>query len=403
MIERRLLGELCSDLNEVPAVVLVGPRQVGKTTLARAVSAILGGTYLDLQRPADVARLSDPDAYLRSRTGLCVIDEIQRVPDLFPTLRGIIDDRRARGDRAGHFLLLGSASLDLLQHSGETLAGRIRVRELSGIELGEVQHQGTAGVHVDTEDSLALWIRGGFPESLLAPSDAASRRWREDLIESYLVREVPIFSPRLPATTIGRLWRMLGHEQGQLLNQSRLGAALGVSATSVARYVDLLQDLRLVRLLPAWSGNLRKRLVRSPKTYVRDSGLVHALLGLTSLDDVLGHVVCGASYEGWIIEQVLARFEAGPGGVTPTFFRTQAGAEADLVLERGGHVHAVIEIKRSTSPRVGRGLHAACADLQPTKAYVVYPGMERFSLGDGIEAISLGELLTELAQDLNLT
>lgn len=382
MIRRSLKSVIAEDLREVPVVVLVGPRQIGKTTLARTVDP--SATYLDLERPADRARLADSDAYLRSRAGqLTVIDEVHRAPELFPILRGVVDDRRAAGERGGHALLLGSAGLDLIERSGETLAGRIRVRELTGVGIDEF------------EDHTGLWLRGGFPDSLLAASDAASLRWRQDLVQSYLVREVPMFAPRLPANTIERLWVMLAHMQGGIVNRSRLAESLGVSGNAVARYLDLLEDLHLVRLLPPWSGNIGKRLVRSPKVYVRDSGLVHALLGLETMDDLLGHPVVGGSFEGWVIEQIAAR----QGFSSLMYYRTQAGAEVDLVIERGGRVDTVIEIKRSSAPTMSRGFRTALTDLHPRQAFVVYPGTDRFSLTSDVEAIGLGELLAELQHD----
>jgi len=382
MIRRSLEAIVAEDLQEVPVVVLVGPRQIGKTTLARAVDP--SAAYLDMERPADRARLSDPDYYLRGRAGqLTVIDEIHRLPELFPILRGVVDDRRAAGERAGHALLLGSAGLDLIERSGETLAGRIRVRELTGVGIDEFA------------DNEALWLRGGFPDSLLASSDAASLRWREDLIESYLVREVPMFAPRLPANTIERLWVMLGHMQGGIVNRSRLAEALGVSGNAVSRYLDLLEDLHLVRLLPPWSGNIGKRLVRSPKVYIRDSGLVHALLGLSTMDDLLGHPVVGGSFEGWVIEQIAPR----QGSASLMYYRTQAGAEVDLVIERGGRVDTVIEIKRTSAPTMSRGFRSALEDLKPRRAFVVYPGTDRFPLTPAVEAIGVAELLDELTRD----
>lgn len=267
----------------MPAVALLGPRQVGKTTLARAIADELGAgaLYLDLERPADRRKLEDADAYLRAAgRRLCVIDEVQRAPGLFEILRGVIDDRRAAGDRSGHFLLLGSASLDLMRQASESLAGRIARVEMEPVGVRDASVSG-----ITTED---LWVRGGFPESLIASRDAESLLWRTDFIRSYLERDVPLFAPRMPAETLGRLWTMLAHSQGAPLNAARLASSLDVSAPAIARYVDLLVDLLLVRRLRSWSGNVRRRLVRAPRTYVRDSGIVQALLGLSGLDQLWG-------------------------------------------------------------------------------------------------------------------
>lgn len=382
MIPRSIAATITDDLRQVPVVVLVGRRQIGKTTLARTIDT--SAAYLDMERPAGRARLTDPDAYLRGRAGqLTVIDEVHRVPDLFPILRGVVDDRRAAGERGGHALLLGTAGLDLIERSGETLTGRIRVRELTGVSAEEFA------------DLESLWLRGGFPDSLLGDSDAASMRWRQDLIQSYLVRDVPMFAPRLPPNTIERLWVMLAHIQSGILNRSRLAQSLGVSGNAVSRYIDLLADLHLVRLLSPWSGNVGKRLVRSPKVYVRDSGLVHALLDLPTVDALLGHPVVGGSFEGWVIEQVAASHDTG----SLMYYRTQAGAEADVVIERGGRVDTLIEIKRSSAPTMSRGFRTALEDLKPRRSFVVYPGEERFSLTSAVEAIGIRELISELAND----
>ena len=325
------LAEIRQALADNAATVLLGPRQVGKSTLARTIAA--GGTdtvYLDLELDEDLRKLDDAAAYLRSTTGrLTVIDEVQRTPTLFATLRSMIDERRRAGHRAGEFLLLGSASLDLVQHSAETLAGRATYVELQPV--GPHDGEG-AGISLDT-----LWLRGGFPDSLLARDDAASLRWRKAFIRSYLERDVPMFAPRMPAATIGRLWTMLAHGHGTLLNTARLAQSLAVSAPMASRYIDLLADLLLVRRLAPWSGNLGKRLVRSPKLYVRDCGLVHALLDVGTHDQLLGHPVAGASWEGMVIESLIDA--AGPNAQF-SFYRTAVGAEIDLVIERGGPVAA---------------------------------------------------------------
>ena len=370
------------------SVVLLGPRQVGKTTLARRIASARGARaiYLDLERPADQRRLDDPEAFLHAQTGkLVVIDEIHRAPGLFAVLRGVIDERRRASRKHGHFLLLGSAALDLMRQSSETLAGRAAYVELAPIDAGELARRG----HTVDE----LWVRGGFPLSLLAASDAHSLRWRRDFIRSYLERDVPMFAPRMPAETIARLWGMLAHGQGTLLNQSRLASGLGVSAPTVGRYIDLLVDLLLVRRLRAWSGNLGKRLVRAPKVYVRDSGLVHALLELEAWNDVIGHPVAGPSWEGFAIESLIAA--AGDDRV-PFFFRTEDGAEIDLVFERGGRVEMAIEIKRTTAPALTKGFRLGCAALRPRAAHVVHGGSDEWPMGHGATAISLQGLMRVL-------
>jgi len=389
MIPRNIEATLRDRLSSVvPAVVLLGPRQVGKTTLARKIAADWpgGAVYLDMERPADKRRLDDADAYLRAQNGkLVVIDEIQRVPNLFEVLRGIIDDRRAAGERFGHFLLLGSAALELMRQSSETLAGRVAYLEIGPVGILEA---GDARL-----DAQTLWVRGGFPESLLAQGDSASLEWRRDFIRSYLERDVPMFAPRMPVQALGRLWTMLAHQQGGLLNQARLAAGLGVSAPTVTRYTDLMVDLQLVRRLAPWSGNVGKRLVKAPKIYVRDSGIVHALLDLDTWNDVLGHPVVGASYEGFVIENLIQC--AGPR-FRPYFYRTHDGAEIDLLLERGGQPEIAIEVKRSSAPTVDKGFGLACDDLMVSQRYVVYPGEETYPIGQGALATGLPELAREL-------
>jgi predicted AAA+ superfamily ATPase len=386
MIPRRLASELTQALAEAPAVALLGPRQVGKTTLALEVAHARPAVYLDLESESDRAKLADPELYLAQHADkLVILDEIQRTPQLFGSLRGLIDAGRRQGQGKGRFLLLGSASLDLLQRSSETLAGRIRYLELAPLDAGEVG----AGRQA------ALWLRGGFPESLLAGSDAASLRWRTDFIRSYLERDIPLLGPRIPAETLRRLWTMLAHGQGGLLNAASLARALAVDGKTVASYLDLLVDLLLVRRLAPWHGNLRKRLVKSPKVYVRDSGLVHALLGIGDSEALLAHPVAGGSWEGMVIESLIA---AAPNGTQAHFFRTAAGAEIDLLLTLPGQRGAwAIEIKRGSAPRVERGFHVACDDLRPERRLVVYSGSERFPLAANVEAVPLGELCAELA------
>jgi len=373
----------------MPGVVLLGPRQVGKTTLARQIAAKgrIPSLYLDLERPVDRRRLQDADAFLRAQTGkLVVIDEIHRIPELFDILRGIIDDRRAAGDRAGHFLLLGSAAIDLMRQASETLAGRVAYFDLSPVNALELPPR--------VGDINRLWTRGGFPESLLAPDDAISIDWRRSFIRSYLERDVPMFAPRLPAETIGRLWTMLANAQATPLNQSRFASSLGISTPAVTRYLDLLVDLLLVRRLRPWSGNVGKRLVRSPKVYIRDSGLTHALLDLETWEDILGHPVAGASWEAFVLENLIA---AAGDRRTPYFYRTEDGAEIDLLFELGGKIEMAIEIKRTTTPTLSRGFHLARDAVKPRNAFVVHGGEQTWPMGDGITAMGVVDMMRKLA------
>jgi len=386
MIPRRLFTALRTGLAESAAVALLGPRQAGKTTLALEVAAARPSIYLDLESESDRAKLAEPELYLAQHTDkLVILDEIQRMPQLFQSLRGLIDRGRRSGQGTGRFLVLGSASMDLLRQSSESLAGRIRYLELGPLDAGEVgpDRLGT------------LWLRGGFPESFLASSDAASLRWRVDFVRTYLERDIPQLGPRIPAETLRRFWTMLAHQQGSLLNLAVLARALAVDGKTVAAYLDLLVDLLLVRRLKPWHGNVRKRLVKSPKVYVRDAGLVHALLGIEDREALLAHPVSGGTWEGLAIESLIA---AAPGGSEAYFFRTAAGAEIDMVLNLPGQRKPwAIEIKRGLAPRIERGFHSACEAVQPLQRRVVYGGLERFPLAAGVEAVSLPELCEEIA------
>ncbi len=385
MFHRQILPELQTELQHTPAVALLGPRQVGKTTLAWEAAKSMPSVYLDLESERDRAKLAQPELYLSGHLDkLVILDEVHRAPALFPVLRGLIDQARRSGHRAGQYLLLGSASLELLQQSGETLAGRIAYLEL-----------GTLSVH-ETGTALAntLWLRGGFPESLTAPSDARSLRWRQNFIRTYLERDVPQFGPRIAADTLRRFWTMLAHHQGGLLNMAQLARNMGLDIKTVHSYTDLLCALLLVRRLPAWHANLGKRLVKSPKVYVRDSGLVHGLLDIETTEQLLSHMIVGASWEGFVIENLLC---CAPPAVQAHFYRSSSGAEIDLLLTWPNGAMWAIEIKRSLSPKVERGFHAACSDLSPSRKLVVYPGDETFPLGSDILAMPLGTLCTELA------
>ncbi|TXF10501.1 ATP-binding protein [Pelomicrobium methylotrophicum] len=385
MIDRRLLPEVLAALDEAPAACLLGARQVGKTTLALAIARKRDALYLDLESPRDRARLDDPEGYLeRHLDKLVILDEVHRTPGLFPPLRGLIDRARRRGLRAGRYLLLGSASLSLLRQAGESLAGRVRFLELAPLDLLEA-----AAIPPDR-----LWLRGGFPESVLAPSDERSLRWREDFIRTYLERDIPQFGPRLPSETLRRFWVMLAHRQGNPYNASELARNLGLDTRTVNRYVDLLVDLFLARRLPPWHANIGKRLVKSPRLYVRDCGLVHALLGIEALDGLLEHPVVGASWEGFVIENLLV---VAPEGTQAYYYRTSGGAEIDLLLELPRGVRWAVEVKRSSAPVATRGFYEACSDVRPKRRFVVYPGTERFPLAGGVEAVPLSALAAELA------
>lgn len=391
MIPRRLEQVVEQRLADFPAVALLGPRQVGKTTLARELADRWtgGALYLDLERPADLRRLEDADAYLRSQAPrLVVLDEVHRMPDLFATLRGIIDDNRRSGFRAGQFLLLGSASLDLIQLSSQSLAGRIAHCELGGINVDEAAASGFS------EDQ--LWLRGGFPESLTARDDAVSMQWRADLLRSYLERDVPMFAPRIPAESLRRLWTMLAHSTGGLFNASRLAENLAVSGPTVNRYVDLLVDLGLVRRLDPWHVNVGKRVTKAPKIHVRDSGLLHTLLDIHDSHTLLGHPVVGASYESFAVESLIA----AANDAQPFHYRTARGDEVDLVLVRGGEPRVAIEVKRSTAPTVSAGFHRACEDLGVRERYIVHPsvGAPSYESAGGVTVIGLRELVGRLRQ-----
>ncbi len=381
MFTRIIDHRLSELLTQFPAVALLGPRQAGKTTLAIAQKASHPeAMYLDLELPSAQRQLDDPEAFLLAHTHqLVILDEVQRLPEVFSILRGVIDQRRRQGEDAGQFLLLGSASGVLLQQSSESLAGRVAQLELTSFQAREVLKDDFSATDMNT-----LWVRGGFPLAWLAKSAAASMTWREVFITTYLEKDIPALGPRIPATTLRRLWTMLAHNQGALLDQAKLACALGISGQTVGRYVDLLCDLMLVRRLPAWSGNVGKRLVRAPKVYVRDSGLVHALLGLPDTDALLSHPVAGASWEGFVLEQLI---NAAPGAQA-SFYRTSNGAEVDLVLEFRSGQRWAIEVKRSSAPTVSKGFYLAAQDLNAARKLLVAPVEQAYPMKDGIEVMN---------------
>lgn len=386
MIQRHLEQKLTARLARTPAVALLGPRQVGKTTLAREIAQKDGGALLlDLERESDRAMLQAPELFFaQQRHRLVVLDEVQFMPQLFAALRPEIDAVR----RPGRFLLLGSASGRLLNQSAESLAGRVAYLELSPLLAAEWP----AG---DLARLQTLWLRGGFPLSALAVDGAASYEWRHDFIRTYLQRDLPGMGVGVATETLRRFWTMLAHLQGQLFNASQLGLSLGgVSHTSATRYLDLLVDALLVRRLPPYAANIGKRLVKSPKVYLRDSGLLHALLGIASIEDLQRHPIAGHSWEGFIVEQVAA---AVPADAQLSFYRTAAGAEIDLIVERGSR-RIGIEIKFSSAPKPAKGFWQAMGDLDVDHAYVVAPVPTRYPLADRVEVLPVHDLLAALAQ-----
>lgn len=373
-----------------PVVALLGPRQVGKTTLARLVADEMTkpSVYLDLERPSDRAKLGDAELFLSRQTKrLTILDEVQRMPELFPLLRSLVDERIRGGEKTGHFLVLGSASRDLLRQSSESLAGRISYLELSPFTLDEVERP-RRRLDIDR-----LWLRGGFPDSYLAHDDGQSDEWRGQFVETYLTRDLPQLGLRLPSELLARFWTMLAHGQGDQLNAARLAGSLGVSGNTVRHYLDVLTELFMVRQLRPWSGNSTKRLVKSPKVYVRDSGLAHHLTRILEVDSLLGHPLCGASWEGFVIENVLAQL---PDSWQASYYRTSAQAEIDLVLEGPRSQVIAVEVKRTLSPTLSKGFRFGFEDIGATKGIVVMPAGTRFPLSEQVEAVPLRELIAEL-------
>ncbi len=374
LVERlELLDRIRKSLKRSPVVALIGPRQCGKTTLARNLAGTPAGGYFDLERPTDLARLDQPTTALERLRGLVVIDEVQRRPDLFPVLRVLADRART----PARFLVLGSASPELIRQGSETLAGRVAFVEMGGFELGEV---GAGALE-------RLWIRGGFPRSFLARSAADSASWREDFMRTFLERDLNAMGIGVPASALRRLWMMIAHYHGQIWNASEIGRSLGEAHTTVRRHLDLLTGALVVRQLPPWFENIGKRQIKSPKVYVRDSGLLHALLGVQSRSALEGHPKSGASWEGFVLEQAIAV----AGERNAYFWGTQAGAELDLLLTIGGR-RIGVEMKYADAPTLTRSMHVARADLQLDRLYVVYPGQERYALEDWAEVVPVAAL-----------
>lgn len=386
MISRRLTKVLKDRVLQTPVVALLGSRQVGKTTLARSLKVGKPVRYLDLERPSDIAKLMDPELYLsRYADHLIILDEIQRMPDLFPVLRSLVDERRRAGEASAQFLILGSASPALLQQSSETLAGRISYLELCPLQLGELKnHEIVMDRH---------WLRGGYPDGFLAADEAASRQWREDFLISYVERYLPQLGISATPVLLRRLCSMVAHQQGATLNLSRMAGSLGIDGKTVRHYLDLLEGLYLVRSLPPWSRNAGKRLVKSPKVYWRDSGLLHSLAGIDDLEHLLGHPLCGHSWEGYCLEQIMSLL---PKSVSCSHYRTHAGAEIDLVIETPAGEVIAIEIKRTLSPTLGPGFVESSRTLRSRRGYFITPGGDSYPLSESVTVMGLREFLTQL-------
>ena len=392
MLKRWITPKVEKTLKRVPAVALLGPRQIGKTTLARLISEDRPAIYLDLESPKDLVRLDDPVAFLTQQADkLVILDEIQRKPDLFMVLRGVIDENRLAGKKGEQFLLLGSASMDLLRQSSESLAGRIHYIEMSGLSVLEIKYNTLSDLH-------RLWLRGSFPDSYLSDSDTDSMEWLEMLIRTYLERDVPQMGFRIPATRLRRLWTMVSHSQGETLNFSKLGGNLEVDGKTVSSYLDILVDLMLVRRLEPWHANVKKRMVKSPRFYVRDSGILHRLLDITDYNGLLSHPVLGKSWEGFVVENIHSVL---PNTVESYYYRTAAGAEIDLLLKFSHREIWAIEIKNGTAPKVKSGFHQACDDIGVTQKIVIHGGDDDFPLSHETNAMSLLSFMTHLTQYLN--
>lgn len=389
MLNRHITENLQAAIAQVPAVALLGARQIGKTTLARFVAQDINSIYLDLEAPEDLLKLSDPASFLSLHADkLVILDEIQRSPDLFPVLRGLIDKNREQGRRAGQFLLLGSASMDLLRQSSESLAGRISYIEMGGLNVVEIDGS--------DESRQKLWLRGGFPDSYLAADDAAAMDWLENLIRTYLERDIPQWGFRVPAARLRRLWTMLAHLQGETINYSKLATNLEVDAKTVTHYLDILTDLLLVRRVEPWYANVKKRLVKSPRYYVRDSGILHRLLGINSHSHLLSNPVLGKSWEGFVMENILSVL---PRRAEPYFYRTAAGAEIDLVLKMPSSEIWAIEIKHGVAPKLSKHFTQICDDVGATRKFVVYGGNDEFPVGNDVMILSLARIMETLRMD----
>lgn len=378
-----MTNRICWALEHFPAVGLVGARQVGKTTLAKMLADSLPGEciYLDLERSVDYAILDEPEHYLSANADkLVIIDEVQVRGKLFPELRSLIDRHR----KPGRFLLLGSSSPTMKRQSGESLAGRISYYELTGLLLAELD------ATVENRDT--LWVRGGFPDSYLAATNDVSIAWRENFIQTYLQRDLAMmgYNIRTPAVTLRRFWQMLAHYHGQTPNTRRIASGLDLSWQTIRKYLDMLEETFMIRQLYPYHTNLKKRLVKTPKLYLRDTGLLHTLLEIGTFDNLMGHPVLGASWEGFCLEQILTQ---APGGWGASFYRTQSGAEIDLILEPQPFQPPIaVEFKHSLTPKLTKGFWSAHGDIKPRKSFIIYPGKKQFSQANNVEVIPLTQI-----------
>jgi predicted AAA+ superfamily ATPase len=366
-------------LDNNPAVALLGARQVGKSTIAgMLLKQFPDSIYLDLERPADINKLTDPEAFFTSfGQSLICLDEIQHLPDIFPVLRGLID----RNKRNSQYLLLGSASRDLIRQSSESLAGRLSYLEITPFQQTEIPDI----------DSAIHWLRGGYPRSVLAGSDEVSFQWREDYIRTFLERDIPQLGFRIPANTMRRLWQMLAHSQGQVLNASKFASSMGVSSHTIRKYIDLLEQTFMLRVLLPYANNTKKRLVKSPKIYIRDTGILHALLGIESRQELFGHPIYGVSYEGYVIENIITKLRRWKA----SFFRTSNGAEMDLVLEKGSRRLAV-EIKSSTSPMTSKGFWTSIEAIQPDETFIIAPVDSAYPIAENVSVMPLPAFIEKM-------
>lgn len=389
MIDRKIYPFLKEALARQAAVVLLGPRQVGKTTLAQELGKEESSIYLDLEWPEDRQKLENPGLFFgKHEDKLVILDEIHRVPEIFQPLRTIIDQGRRKNKGTGRFLLLGSASLELLNQSGESLAGRVEYIDLPPLNCLEIKE--------DENELNQLWLRGGFPDSFLAKNEKNSLAYRMSFIRTYLEREIPQFGSRIASQTLERFWTMLAHSQGSIINASQLSRSLMLSAKSVTSYVDLFTDLLLVRKIPPYFANIKKRMVKSPKVYIRDSGLLHGLLGIRDFENLLGHPIIGNSWEGFVLENLI---NCSPVGTKSSFYRTSGGAEVDLVLELPGkQAPWVFEVKHGIMGKLNKGFYYAVEDIAPEKSFVVHKGKDSFPIDQQTEALSLFDACKMLEQ-----